>query len=104
MNLLTVRLTQRATKDREVLRVDRDLTAVYLAESSDDAVSVGTMLLESHARCIVTIQHVKFLEGIFVEQIFDSLTSGHPPTRLLTLDRLGASSDTSFRLASFELG
>ena len=103
LDLLAVRLAQRATEDGEVLGVDADLAPVDLAVARDDAIGVGTRVLEAHARGDVAIQHVKFLEGVFVKEVLKALASGHSTLRAMTLNRYFSTSNTGLSLAGFEL-
>ena len=96
-------LTERATEDREVLGVDADLATVDLAEAGDDAVGVGTRVLQAHARGDVAVQHVELLERVFVEEILETFSCGHATLGLMAFDRLLATRDAGFGLEGLEL-
>jgi hypothetical protein len=51
----------------------------------------------------VTVQHVKFLERVFVKEVLEALAGGHSTFRAMTLDRYFSTSNTGFSLEGFKL-
>jgi len=72
-DLLAEDLAQGAAEDGEVLGEDADRSAVDGAVAGDNAVSVGTGLLEPECVRAVAGQLVEFDEGVIVEQQEDAL-------------------------------
>src|ERR1035437_5989105 len=89
-DLLRVRLAQRATEHREVLREDVDDPAADPAVSRDDAVPVGPLLLEPEIGRAVRDEPVELHERAVVEQYVQPLTRGEFPFAVLRLEPSGA--------------
>jgi hypothetical protein len=77
-----VGLGEGAAEDREVLREDEDLTAVYQPVAGDDAVAVKLLPVEAEVRGAVRDEAVELLEGAFVEEEGETLAGG-PFARLM---------------------
>ena len=73
VDLLGMRLTERASKDAEVLTVDADLTTLDPAESRDDTIGVGPRLQPDVVRA-VPHERIELFEGTLVEQQIESFT------------------------------
>jgi hypothetical protein len=74
------------------------------AEAGDDAVGVGTVLLQAHAVGPVAGQHVEFLERPFVEEVFDPLPGRHLALGVVALHRRLTAGVQGLLLALGQLG
>jgi hypothetical protein len=102
LNLLAVSFAERSTEHREVLGVDADLAPVNGAKASDDSVGIRPTVLKAHPRRDVAVKHVKFLKGVFVKEVLNSVSRRHSALRLVTPNGLEPSRNASFGFASGE--
>ena len=84
-DLARMHLRQRATEDREILRIDEDQPTVHRAIAGDDAVTGDPVLAHAEVGAAMFDEHVPFLERAFVEQQLDPFPRGKLATRMLGL-------------------
>src|SRR5699024_12551659 len=66
----------RSAQHREVVAEDRDGLAVDCAQTADDTIAVGTVVLHPELVVVVAGEFVDLLEGIGIEESGDALTGG----------------------------
>src|SRR5699024_12433494 len=66
----------RSAQHREVVAEDRDGLAVDCAQTADDTIAVGTVVLHPELVVVVAGEFVDLLEGIGVEESGDAFTGG----------------------------
>src|SRR6266436_6379090 len=75
-NLQSIRFGQRASENGKVLRENIDDAAVDAAESSDEAVAGGTLLVHAEIGAAVTHELVELFERMFIEEEINALARG----------------------------
>lgn len=73
-DLVGVLLAEAAARDREVLRIGVDQTAVDRAVARDDAVARHVLLVHAEVRAAVLDEHVELDERVLVKEPFKALT------------------------------
>ena len=104
VDLLGEDLAQGAAEDGEVLAEDADPAAVDRAETGDDAVGVGAVLLQAHAVGPVAGQHVELLERPLVQEVLDALPGGQLALGVVALDGTRAAGVQGLVLAFGQVG
>lgn len=66
-----VLLTEAAARDREVLRIGVDQTAVDRAVARDDAVARHVLLVHAEVRAAVFDEHIELDERILVKELLE---------------------------------
>ena len=86
-DLLAVDVGERAAEDREVLRVDRDRTAVYGSVARHEAVAERVLLLHPEGCGAVLSQRIELNEGAWIQEHVDAFAGGVLAAAMLPLNR-----------------
>ena len=78
MNLLGEDLTESTTHNCEVLAEDKNLATINCAPTSDHTICIW-LVGETGGMGAVARKHVEFVEGAWVEEVLDALTSKEFP-------------------------
>ena len=97
-------LGQRAAEHGEVLREDKDQTAIDGAVTNHNTVPRGFFhLIHAEIDAAVLLEHVPFLEGVRVEQQLDTFAGGQLALLVLTVDTLLAAAEAGQFTLFFQL-
>ena len=102
-NFQRVGFGERAAEDGEVLRKDVDEAAVDTAETGDEAVAGGTLVLHAEIDAAVADKFVELFEGAFVEEEIDALARGEFAGFVFALAAFGAAARFGFGAEAAEV-
>ena len=98
-----MRLGKGTAKHGEVLREDKDFSAIDQAMTCDDSIARKLLFVESEVTRTMLNQLIEFLKRTFVEEKIDALTRSHFAGAMLFLYAGGAPTCFGFLLALAEL-